>query len=799
MHEEWVLAIDFGTSYTAAAHLYADRERPELLDIAGDGTSKIPSCVWFGDEEIAVGHDASRRAVADPSRFVRAPKRLVGREDAVLLGDVEVPVHQLVAAVMAQVWTVALSQHRGAAPTEVRLTCPAGWSNVKRSVLRQAAELAGISVPVVILDEPVAAAIHMAGSGLDVGSYVAVYDLGGGTFDAAVLRRESTASAGYKITGPPGGLDPLGGDRFDQRIFEYLTTQAPQVVNHPDLDELVRPPSERWRRARAELDTNIREAKESLSRLVKSDIWVPGLEERVQLNRDEFNTLIAPDVTKTMDRLASVIDQANVPSSGLSHIFLVGASSRIPLIHHAIWERFQIEPTTQDDPKSVVAVGAAGTLSIDEIDIGENMAQTAAILSAALVPEISRGFRRGKHVLTITNSGTKSSSIAVSAITDERLELAIGAQELNVQPGEATSVNVTAKHAGSGATEPLPFECIVEPTAESAIRVLGSYHPRNVGPVLVAAIAAVIVLVAATIGSLTLGGSSQRTSDREGLAITSTTLRAVKTSDGSKASGTQTNVATGGSSTNSKTSPATKTSVITDSGGAQAHNNSKGSTASNGSGNSTGSTSSGSGNSTGSTSGGSGTQTTSRSSGGSTNAELIPVTVTADSWSWAYGAPNPNLGYTISGPSGAVTNYSGSPACSTSATQLSDVGTYPITCSAGSLSSPTYSFDAFVPGTLTVVKAPVTLSDPTWTSAAVGPAGTFSVKLSSQITGDPISGQIVVMGCSAGTPESISATTNSSGIASCLVGVTSLTFSYDISFLGSTDYSTASLIGTLSL
>lgn len=355
----WVLGVDFGTSFTVAANC-RDGERPALIDLSGNGSVRMPSCVWCAEDgKLIVGADAARRAVLDPGRFVRAPKRLVGREDGVLFGGKPVTVQALVAAVLGRVHDVAWAEHGGTPPGRVVLTCPAAWAEPKRNVLKAAARQAGLG-EADLIDEPVAAAAALAGTDSQSGDggLLGVYDLGGGTFDVAVLRRDQAAPGGHVVHGPPGGLDPLGGDRFDQQLLKYVARNPP-LSEHPDTTLLLDPPDQEWRQYRWEMDTRVRDAKEALSRDRKETIRVPGLNENIQLNRDQLEEVIRPDVEKTITRFNLVLRQADITPSDLTALYLTGASSRIPLIPALLAGTIDVSLLkTNHDPKAIVALGA---------------------------------------------------------------------------------------------------------------------------------------------------------------------------------------------------------------------------------------------------------------------------------------------------------------------------------------------------------------------------------------------------------------------------------------------------------
>ena len=195
-----VLAIDFGTSNTVAA-LLIEGQAPRTVTF--DASPLLPSAVYLDpDGQLTVGRDAQRLARLDPTRFEPNPKRRID-DGEVLLGDRAVPVVQLIGAVLRTVAVEVRRQLGGAPPDEVRLTHPAQWGASRQNVLVSAARAAGLGANLLLIAEPVAAAAQftrLPGRALPPGGTVAVYDLGGGTFDIAVVGR-TLAAPGVHATG----------------------------------------------------------------------------------------------------------------------------------------------------------------------------------------------------------------------------------------------------------------------------------------------------------------------------------------------------------------------------------------------------------------------------------------------------------------------------------------------------------------------------------------------------------------------------------------------------------------------
>lgn len=343
-----VLSVDVGTSNTVAV-LAAHGQQPRVVEV--DGAATMPSAV-YADEEgvILVGRDAERQARLDPTRFEPNPKRRI--DDGVLeLGGSLVPVTDALAAVLRRVLDETVRQLGGALPDEFRLTHPARWSEARRNTLMSAARLAGMTGELVLVPEPVAAAAHFAGHPGHRPGPLAVYDLGAGTFDVAVI---SATPEGFTVLADDGLAD-LGGADMDQLLLEYLGRQ----VSHRDAakwQQLLRPESTADRRARRALVEDVRSAKETLSRHPQTEMPMPEPFADVLVTRPELEALVRPSLSRSVDLLSATISASGVQS--LAGVYLVGGASRMPLVAALIGERLRIVPVSLDQPETAVALGA---------------------------------------------------------------------------------------------------------------------------------------------------------------------------------------------------------------------------------------------------------------------------------------------------------------------------------------------------------------------------------------------------------------------------------------------------------
>jgi actin-like ATPase involved in cell morphogenesis len=358
------LGIDLGTTYTAAA-LYrptVDELETDVVPL-GCRSPAVPSVLFLaGDGSLVVGESAERRALTDPDRVVREFKRRIGDEIPLLVGGVQWPAHELAAVLVHWVWQ-RVNQREGELPEGVTLTCPASWGPHKLSLFEQAVQATRIGEMTrlgraQLLSEPQAAAIGCASrEQVEVGARLAVYDLGGGTFDAAVVRKDSPTA--FTLLGRPEGIDGLGGVTFDEMLFEHVCAAAGVPLTQIDPnDPYIVPEVARLRR-------ECTEAKEALS--VDTDTTIPvalgGVRQRIRVTRAEFEEMIRPELDRTIKALHRALESAAVDSAQLDAILLVGGSSRIPLVSQLISAEFGQAPAIDTDPKTTVAVGAARFLA----------------------------------------------------------------------------------------------------------------------------------------------------------------------------------------------------------------------------------------------------------------------------------------------------------------------------------------------------------------------------------------------------------------------------------------------------
>ena len=349
----WV-GIDFGTTFTAAAIRRDgdDAQKVELVPLGDDGAYVASVVFVASDGSLVVGDAAVRRAATDPDRVVREVKRRIGDQTPVLVGGEPIGAHTLAAQFIR--WVVdRVVEREGEPPSGVGVTHPASWGPHKRMLLSDALLFAGVE-NVLLLTEPESAAVAYAVSRHVVpGTAIGVYDLGGGTFDAAVVRQ--LEDGGFELAGRPEGLASLGGIDFDEAVFDQVRAGVGEAWADLDFaDPLVLA-------AAAALRRECTDAKKALSSdtEVTIPVMLPGVGTRVRMVRAEFEALIEPAVEETVESMRRAIESADLVPADLSAVLLVGGSSRIPLVAQRVSAELDLPVTVDADPKGVVAIGAA--------------------------------------------------------------------------------------------------------------------------------------------------------------------------------------------------------------------------------------------------------------------------------------------------------------------------------------------------------------------------------------------------------------------------------------------------------
>lgn len=351
MAGSWHLAIDFGTSNSAAAHTSPFGGSVEALALS-HRSNLMPSAIFVESDGSTVisGDSALLAGRRDPSRLVLSPKRFIDHDTIQLEGD-DVSTQLVFSAVIREIIDRAKSQHGGDEPASVTLTHPERWSHTALGNLVDAAQEAGVPAQNLrTISEPRAAAIHYAAQQrVAAGDHVAVFDFGGGTLDIAVLR--AAENGDYRVVAAKGD-NSLGGRTIDNLVFRWVIDQ----IDHddPDLADSLRKAPASVMNA---LQENIREAKEMLSDTTSATVTIssPAGERDVLITRDEFTKIIAQPIERAAEMTQAVLREAGVESSD-TPIYLTGGSSRIPYVQDELGKVGRV--MRLDDPKTVVCRGA---------------------------------------------------------------------------------------------------------------------------------------------------------------------------------------------------------------------------------------------------------------------------------------------------------------------------------------------------------------------------------------------------------------------------------------------------------
>ena len=373
-----VIGIDLGTTNSCVAIVEVSSTRapqPKVIPNS-EGARTSPSVVAFASNgERLVGHVAKRQAVTNPENTVYAVKRLMGRKfrDREVQRQIELAPYHIVEAANGDAWVrvrerelsppevsaLVLQKMREVAESflgediaEAVITVPAYFDDAQRQATKDAGRIAGLDVKRII-NEPTAAALAY---GLDktARETIAVYDLGGGTFDISVL----TIDSGVFSVRATGGDTHLGGEDFDQRLIDLLAGEFEEQYGI-DL--------RKDRMALQRLKEAAEKAKHELSSSLETEANIPfiatdnggPLHLQRTLKRSELELLTAELVDRTLAACATTLQDARMAPSEIDTVVLVGGMTRMPCVQRAVKEFFGKEPSRSVNPDEVVAVGAA--------------------------------------------------------------------------------------------------------------------------------------------------------------------------------------------------------------------------------------------------------------------------------------------------------------------------------------------------------------------------------------------------------------------------------------------------------
>lgn len=353
--------IDLGTTNSLVASVRSG-EATTLAD--GDGNDSLPSIVHYGESDILTGNAASALSISDAANTIISVKRLMGRSLSDIQASYPSLPYQLTASdhalplihtrqgivnpiqVSAEILKPLVARAEttlGGELDGVVITVPAYFDDAQRQGTKEAAELLGVKV-YRLLNEPTAAAIAY---GLDSGQQgtIAVYDLGGGTFDISIL----SLSKGIFEVLATGGDSALGGDDFDHLIADWIAEQA--GITGEQSPSMKRQLMQLGRQAKEQLSDATEAAIEL--QLTDDENW------QGTLTLEQFELLIQPLVKRTLMACRRTLRDAGLAATDICDVVMVGGSTRVPLVRQRVAEFFEQQPLTSIDPDKVVAIGAA--------------------------------------------------------------------------------------------------------------------------------------------------------------------------------------------------------------------------------------------------------------------------------------------------------------------------------------------------------------------------------------------------------------------------------------------------------
>ncbi|AIY67040.1 molecular chaperone DnaK [Pseudoalteromonas piratica] len=386
-----IIGIDLGTTNSCVAVL--DGDKPRVIENA-EGDRTTPSIIAYTDEgETLVGQPAKRQAVTNPTNTLFAIKRLIGRrfEDKEVQRDIDIMPFKIVKADNGDAWVEAKGEKRAAPQisaevlkkmkktaedflgeevTGAVITVPAYFNDSQRQATKDAGRIAGLDVKRII-NEPTAAALAYGMDKKQGDNVVAVYDLGGGTFDISIIEIDEVEGEHTFEVLATNGDTHLGGEDFDNRVINYLVEEfnKDQGINLKTDPLAMQRVKEAAEKAKIEL-SSAQQTEVNLP-YVTADATGPK-HMNVKLTRAKLESLVEDLVTQSLEPLKKALADADLSVSDVNDVILVGGQTRMPLVQKAVTDFFGKEPRKDVNPDEAVAMGAAvqgGVLAGDVKDV----------------------------------------------------------------------------------------------------------------------------------------------------------------------------------------------------------------------------------------------------------------------------------------------------------------------------------------------------------------------------------------------------------------------------------------------
>ena len=373
-----IIGIDLGTTNSCVSVL--EGGKPRVIENAEGGRTTPSIVAYTDDNEILVGQSAKRQAVTNPTNTLFAVKRLIGRrfEDDVVQKDIKMVPYQIVKADSGDAWVQVnddkmappqvsaevlrkmkktAEEYLGEAVTEAVITVPAYFNDSQRQATKDAGRIAGLEVKRII-NEPTAAALAYGMDKAQGDRTVAVYDLGGGTFDISIIEiAEVDGEHQFEVLATNGDTF-LGGEDFDLRLIEFLADEF-KKENSIDLhnDPL----------ALQRLKEAAEKAKIELSSSQQTEVNLPYITADatgpkhlvVKLSRSKLESLVEDLVKRSLEPVKIALDDAGLSPSEVQDVILVGGQTRMPMVQQAVADFFGKEARKDVNPDEAVAMGAS--------------------------------------------------------------------------------------------------------------------------------------------------------------------------------------------------------------------------------------------------------------------------------------------------------------------------------------------------------------------------------------------------------------------------------------------------------
>ncbi|MEC7547239.1 MAG: molecular chaperone DnaK [Pseudomonadota bacterium] len=372
-----IIGIDLGTTNSCVAIM--DGEKARVIENA-EGDRTTPSIIAYTDDETLVGQSAKRQAVTNPQNTLFAVKRLIGRrfKDEVVQKDIKMVPYKIVEAGNGDAWVEVKGEkfappqvsaevlkkmkktaedYLGEPVTEAVITVPAYFNDSQRQATKDAGKIAGLEVKRII-NEPTAAALAYGIDKQAGDRTIAVYDLGGGTFDISIIEvADVDGEKQFEVLATNGDTF-LGGEDFDLRLIEYLADEFKKesgIDLHNDPLALQR------------LKEAAEKAKVELSSSQQTDVNLPYITAdasgpkhlNVKVTRAKLESLVEELVKRSLEPCRTALADADLSASEIDEVILVGGQTRMPMVQKSVAEFFGKEPRKDVNPDEAVAVGAS--------------------------------------------------------------------------------------------------------------------------------------------------------------------------------------------------------------------------------------------------------------------------------------------------------------------------------------------------------------------------------------------------------------------------------------------------------